>query len=167
MAKPTRRPTLEERFWPKVDRRGPDECWPWKRSLNQAGYGRFSLNNKHVQAHRIAYTLTIGPIPDGLTIDHLCHGADETCPGGRTCLHRRCVNPAHLEPVTMGVNLLRGRTPPARNVAKTHCPKGHPYDVVRSHGKGVIGRDCSICQREHGRRYDLKRRGRRHGAPPK
>lgn len=63
------------------------ECWEWTGVLEPTGYGRMSVNGRNVMAHRICYELHVGPIPDGLFLDHLCH-------------NRRCVNPEHLEPVT-------------------------------------------------------------------
>jgi hypothetical protein len=73
------------RFWPKVDKSG--DCWLWTAEIARSGYGRFRLDGRRQYAHRIAYELTNGPIPDGLMIDHLCHNL-------------ACVNPDHLRPVT-------------------------------------------------------------------
>ena len=58
-------------------------------------------------AHVVAYEFTVGPVPDGLDLDHMCHNADPTCPGGRACLHRRCCNPGHLLPSTRSENMTR------------------------------------------------------------
>src|SRR5271167_976762 len=92
------RQSLEARFWPQMNR--TDTCWLWKGFLHN-GYGHIRDKNWKIQlAHRVAYELLVGPIPVGLTIDHLCHNTDDTCKGGSTCPHRECVNPAHLEPVT-------------------------------------------------------------------
>lgn len=87
--------TLDERFWEKVDRRGPDECWPWLAATSQ-GYGIFHVRvgEPLARAHRFSYGLLVGAIPDGLVLDHLCR-------------NRACVNPEHLEPVTYRVNNLR------------------------------------------------------------
>jgi hypothetical protein len=97
----------ERRFWPQVDRRGDDECWPWtgRRQLN--GYGNFGVTGTRL-VHRIAYQYLVGPIPAGLVLDHLCHTRDRTCRDNEQCPHRRCVNPAHLEPVTRRENIERG-----------------------------------------------------------
>lgn len=84
------------RFWAKVDKRGPDDCWLWLANKTAPnGHGRFSTGGSMVMAHRFAYELLVGPIPDGLVIDHLCRV-------------RLCVNPKHLEPVTAVENIKRG-----------------------------------------------------------
>jgi HNH endonuclease/C2H2 type zinc finger protein len=63
----------ERRFWAMVDKRGPDECWEWTGSANKYGYGRFSYpGGRYAKPHRFSYELHVGPIPAGLTIDHLC-----------------------------------------------------------------------------------------------
>lgn len=154
---PAHKIPIDVRFWSKVDRRGPDECWPWMGNLHDAGYGMlWRTNTTRYRAHRVAYELLVGPIPAGLDIDHTCHNRDAACLGGRTCLHRRCVNPAHLEPVSNAVNARRGRAGVVnggREAAKTHCVAGHPFDEVNTadyRGKGW--RDCRACARERMRR---------------
>lgn len=129
--------SLFERFWSKVDTTG--DCWLWRGSRNTKGYGSFRVGNKTLTVHRIAYELLIGPIPDGLTLDHLCRNPV-------------CVNPNHLEPLTGRENTLRGDNPPARNARKTHCPQGHPYDLLNTYIFGHGYRDCRACRKERGRR---------------
>lgn len=141
-----------ERFWSKVDVRGPDECWLWTAGTSQEGYGQCRFG-KMCAAHRVAYVLLVGPIPEGLQLDHVCHNIDLSCAGGPTCPHRRCVNPAHLEPVTGLVNYYRGRTSPN----KTHCPQGHPYAGDNLHMDGNE-RVCLTCRRAAGRRHLAKKR---------
>lgn len=123
-------------FWKRVDRSGGDDaCWEWRGGLTTWGYGHFRLGEKHAGSHRVAYELIRGVIPEGLVIDHLCR-------------NRRCCNPWHMEVVTNRENLLRGNGFSGRNVRKTHCPKGHPYDlVIKGH------RYCSVCLKEAQRRH--------------
>ncbi|MEU1240082.1 HNH endonuclease signature motif containing protein [Micromonospora parva] len=130
---------------------GLDACWPWRGNRSADGYGVFGRGGN--RAHRVAYELMVRPIPEGLNIDHLCHNVDATCPGGVTCRHRLCVNPAHLEAVTQRDNLLRSQhTGPHRNAAKTHCPRGHEYSpdntYSRPTAKGYARRECKTCRRE-------------------
>jgi HNH endonuclease len=144
-------PISEDRFWPKVNKNGPipahrpdlGPCWAWT-AVTRKGYGAVWAGQTMVQAHRMAYVLLVGPVPDGLELDHLCHNGSG-CPGGVTCPHRACVNPAHLEPVTSRENLLRGTGPTALNAAKTHCPQGHAYDEANTYRDRAGGRRCRIC----------------------
>lgn len=112
------------------------QCWIWAGRLDPQGYGRHSWD----LAHRVAYERFMGPIPDGLTLDHLCRTP-------------ACVNPWHLEPVTLRENLLRGDTFQARNAAKTHCKRGHPFDEENTYITPAGWRSCRSCRREHHRRY--------------
>lgn len=119
------------RFWAFVDRSG--DCWIWTGSLTHNGYGRFWYRGKQRRAHRVIYELEVGPIPDGHQVDHLCGNP-------------RCVRPTHLEAVTPRENVLRGDTIVAANIAKTHCPQGHPYsgnNLVRLQ-RGWRG--CRACR---------------------
>lgn len=136
----------EERFWSKVDRRGPAECWPWLAYVAPTGYGQVKIGGRQFGAHRVAYELAVGPIPDGLQIDHLCR-------------NRACVNPSHMEAVTQQVNLARGDAG-LHNAIKTHCPAGHPYDdentVIVADGR----RRCRACRRARGREHTRAYRAR-------
>jgi hypothetical protein len=124
---------ITERFWSKVDAFG--DCWEWLGSKTAAGYGVFSERNCKVYAHRKAYTVLIGPIPDSLVIDHLCRNVS-------------CVNPDHLEAVTQGVNVKRGIAPMAVNAKKTHCPRGHEYTQENTYRKPRTNyRECRQCTR--------------------
>jgi hypothetical protein len=121
---------LPDRFCSKfvVDESG---CWLWIASIRKDGYARFQVDGEARLGHRFAYEFVNGPVPPGLELDHLCRV-------------RRCVNPAHLEPVTRRVNVLRGESPAAVHARKTACPNGHPYDMTNTNG----ARKCRQCIRE-------------------
>lgn len=105
--------TLDERFWAKVDQSGgADACWPWLGYVEAMGYGRVNRDGPK-WAHRVAYELVRGPIPDGFDLDHICHDP-LTCFEG-PCPHRQCVNPAHLEPATTLENTAPHRRRSPRN----------------------------------------------------
>lgn len=120
---------LPARFWDKVERGEPSACWPWLASLNSDGYASFWLDGRQHRAHRLAYEALVGPIPDGLLLDHLCRV-------------RHCVNPDHLEPVTNAENTRRGLC--GRLV--TECRQGHPYTAENTYIKTNGCRDCKTCR---------------------
>jgi hypothetical protein len=126
-----------ERFWAKVDQSG--ECWVWTASANNVGYGWFWDGQRNQLAHRWAYELLVGPIPDGLQLDHLCR-------------NRRCVRPDHLEAVTRRENILRGVGVGAKNAAKTHCLRNHPFDEANTHLGPSGKRFCRLCTRDRNQR---------------
>lgn len=138
-----------ERFWRKVERRSPKKCWPWVGGSFRDGYGMFHLFRlrQKVQAHRYAYEAVVGPIPEGLTLDHLCR-------------NRACCNPAHLEPVTHRVNILRGTGASARNIRKTECVHGHQYTEENTYVRYDGRRVCRECQRKWDREKKQRRRDR-------
>lgn len=145
---------VQERFWSKVDKRGPDECWPWTGFLESNGYGRVKHKGERTLVHRRAYEFSVGPIPPGLRVDHVCHNQDKECPGGNECQHRHCCNPAHLEPVTNRENVLRGQAG-QRWAESTHCPAGHPRveaNVYHPPGRPTQNQ-CIPCKREATRRW--------------
>lgn len=116
-----------------------DTCWLWMAHRDRDGYGRIQVRGKTLGAHRLAYEIFVGPIPQGLTIDHLCR-------------IRHCVNPHHLDAVTLKVNVERGlsfRT--SRHL--THCPHGHPYDSENTYINKKGRKVCRTCKREGKRRH--------------
>lgn len=125
------------RFAERVDTSG--DCWIWQGCCNWGGYGRFHDGTREVGAHRFSWAAFVGPIPDGLHIDHLCK-------------QRKCVNPDHLEPVTPQINTLRSENFIAVNARKTHCVRGHPLSgpnlYVCPRGK----RECRQCRAEANRK---------------
>lgn len=140
-------------FWAKTRRGSDSECWPWVGHVNAYGYGNFIWQGGRL-AHRFAYELVIGPIPDGLDLDHTCHSSARCDSPGNSCPHRRCVNPAHLEPVTFQENARRsqpGRRPKmagVKNLAKTHCPKRHEYTAENTYVDRRGCRNCKACRRK-------------------
>jgi hypothetical protein len=137
---------VSERFWSKVERGADDECWLWIGTKNR-GYGQYWNGQRTVKAHRWAYEEFVGPIPAGLTIDHLCRNPS-------------CVNPAHLEPCTAVENAMRGDSPPAANARKQHCKYGHELTPENTYYPPRGGRECRTCK-AHLARLQEKRRGKR------
>ena len=109
-----------------------DGCWIWTGIINGYGYGQVIDHGRRPMAHRKMYETLVGPIPEGLTLDHLCR------------VHA-CVNPGHLEPVTIRENTLRGNTTPAANAAKTHCLRGHPLAGDNLYRTPDGRRQCRAC----------------------
>lgn len=148
-------PRLPERFWSKVSPEPNSGCWLWAASGSH-GYGRFPflksewLEKRGELAHRHAYKALVGPIPDGLELDHLCRV-------------RCCVNPAHLEPVSHAENVRRGNSG-SNTRSKTHCPQGHPYEGdnlrIGKNGK-YLARYCIACTREAGRKRNARLQAQR------
>lgn len=149
------KPQLAERIEPKIHR--TEGCWLWTGRIDRAGYGTLGSRKGTSMAYRLAYEAWIGPVPDGLELDHACRTADKTCLGGSSCPHRRCVNPAHLEPVTRAENARRSA--PAQ---KSECVNGHAYTPENTYFKPAKSRgrrDCRACGRERTRRYEARQRG--------
>ncbi len=138
-------PAYADRFWAKVNVGERGDCWEWAASLNH-GYGQFWIieAGRPVAAHRVAYEMIVGPIPEGLQIDHLCR-------------NRACVNPSHMQPVTRRENLIRGEGFAGVNERKTHCLRGHEYiesNTIWWRGK----RKCRSCENDAQRLRKAKKR---------
>lgn len=114
----------------------PDGCWEWQAVKNDEGYGQFYFRGSMKGAHRVAYILLRSEIPEDLQIDHLCK-------------NKGCVNPFHLEMVTLRENVLRGdKSCIAINAHKTHCKRGHPFNkenTIITKINGTIRRNCRVC----------------------
>lgn len=137
--------SLAERFWMKVDKRGPDECWPWIASLDSKGYGQIYIGGKkNLMGHSVSMMLHGFELPEGKEWDHICKNT-------------KCVNPKHLRAVTHLENCTTySDSPLAKHKRKTECPQGHPYSPentaiykreprVSSTGKKTGRVTCRIC----------------------
>lgn len=121
---------LRRTFWSKVERpQDPAACWPWQQSRGSHGYGQTWDGITVRLAHRVAFELTFGRIPDDLTVDHICR-------------QRICCNPAHMRLLTNSEN---GRW--NGHAIKTHCIRGHAFDDENTYVDPRGHRRCRACVR--------------------
>jgi hypothetical protein len=126
----------------KVVTNGGDDCWIWEGAKTTAGYGNLRVEGKVRYTHRLAYEEFVGPIPDGLHLDHLCRNVS-------------CCNPDHLDPVSSGENLHRGKL----GALKETCAKGHPWIPENWASNGTRGlKCCAVCKRLRERERQRRRR---------
>jgi hypothetical protein len=130
--------SLAVRFRDRVSAEDPNACWLWTGFVGSTGYGRIGAHGKVEYAHRVAWKLLRGPIPEHLQIDHVCQV-------------RNCVNPHHMELVTPKENIRRSSVGHVQ-LAKTHCPAGHPYDEANTYRSRSGQRLCRACRAERQRR---------------
>jgi hypothetical protein len=127
------RPSLTERLVARFRVGFGDLCWPWTGKAEARGYGTLLVGGRALAAHRLVYELFLGPVPEGLELDHLCRNPN-------------CVRPDHLEPVTHAENTRRGRGG-WNSLEKTHCPKGHEYATGNTYMvRGKNGNPYRVCR---------------------
>lgn len=148
MARPRRGVTDADRILSKVTVDDETGCWEWQGYRQPAGHGRTRFGGRKVLVHRWVFEHLVGPIPDGLSLDHLCRNPP-------------CCNPDHLDAVDHRTNVLRGVGPAAINARKTQCPKGHPYDEANTHIDGLGRRVCRTCRKAWTRKSNQRRRAAR------
>lgn len=139
---------LPERYWSKVTVTGAGyetPCLTWTAGATWDGYGSFRFEGRDRVAHRVAYEVIVGPVPEGLVLDHLCR-------------NRACVNWTHLEPVTAAENCRRGYGVGVINAAKTHCAHGHPFDQANTLRTKSGERRCRACNRRAALAYKRRQR---------
>lgn len=134
--------TAQERFDALSQPEPMTGCTLWLGATASRGHGHFRFHGKLRLAHRWAYERSVGPVPDGLVLDHVCDTP-------------ACVNPEHLRPSTQRANIIRGNAPTAVNARKTHCIRGHVLadaNLTVMGGKQAGGRRCRQCKRDGSRR---------------
>ncbi len=122
-------------------------CLEWLGWTNGRGYGLVKVDSRVSYAHRYVYSVTVGDIPAGLELDHLCRNPI-------------CVRPDHLEPVTHRENMLRGVNPAARRAVASHCERGHPFDEANTYKRkdGHGHRECRRCKADSMQRLRDRRK---------
>lgn len=147
----------------------PNGCWHFTGFIDGCGYGRiWAGRTSSIYAHVVSYELLIGAVPDGLQLDHTCHSASG-CSDGNKCLHRRCVNPQHLEPVseTENKHRIHANMGPARavmvamNKTRTKCRNEHDYNKANTGYDRNGHRFCVECNRIHAKHYQRRKRAER------
>lgn len=133
-------------------------CWRWTGAAWRNGYGKLSVKVHGTRlAHRAFYLEHVGPIADGMDIDHSCHNVDVACPGGSACEHRRCVNPAHLMPAPHADNLARGRE-------RTSLCRNGLHDLTLPGATRPGSRECTECWRTRYQAASVRYRARQRAA---
>lgn len=121
-------------------------CWEWQGHRSPDGYGQVKYHGAVHSVHRLTYRLLVGPIPDGMQLDHFA------------CDNRACGNPEHVRPTTVRENVLRSGSIQSLNAAKTHCVNGHPFTPENTTRHPNGGRQCRACDQRRGREWRARRR---------
>jgi hypothetical protein len=127
------------------------DCWIFTGALTSFGYSKIGRGGKRggtASGHRVSYEFFVGPIPEGLTLDHLCR-------------RPACVNFQHLDPVPIGVNVARGTgidKARAVRLARATCPSGHPFDEANTRLTKEGARVCRTCARASTAAYRIRRK---------
>lgn len=139
-------------------------CWHWTGEIDKQGYGHIWVGSRtdgsraNALVHRYVYELLVEPLPEKRgepnhrQVDHRCHNRSKSCPGGPTCLHRRCLNPDHLRAVKAKVNVLAGKGHAARNAVADHCIHDHAFTPENTYYDEDGHRQCKRCQIDNSRR---------------
>lgn len=131
---------MHQRFEGRVKIDLSTGCWEWQLYVSKSGYGQMTyLNKQGVSAHRVSYELHVGPIRDGLTVDHIC-------------FNTICVNPDHLQLLTRVENIQR--TPAS---LLPHCRHGHAYDEANTYINQRGRRSCRRCNLAAALRYKQRK----------
>lgn len=127
------------------------DCIPWDGPISPKGYARTydPVRKRSNVAVRVFWERERGPLPRGITLDHVCHDP-LVCAGGPSDPHRRCVNLAHVVPASRGANAMRGNSVPARHARQVTCIRGHELRTYRTQGR--VRRGCTQCNTEAKRR---------------
>jgi hypothetical protein len=127
-----------DKFFAKI--KHSSGCWLWAGYINKKGYGQLGFEGKICRAHRVSYEFFVGPLIQGLVIDHLCNNPS-------------CVNPFHLNQTTNKENVARGTSPTAQNKRKKVCLKGHPLIEENVYKEGD-GRKCITCRKNQKKQWE-------------
>lgn len=136
----------DDRLWSRIEPEPNSGCWLWIGGLFSNGYAAFWWGGRTGRGHRYSYIQKYGPIPEELVLDHKCRV-------------RSCVNPDHLEAVTVAENIRRGEGG-QEQARRTHCLNGHPFDETNTYWvHGTRKRHCRACGRDVKRRsYQARNR---------
>lgn len=136
--------TLHEKLQARLIPEPNTGCWLWLGAMTTEGYGHICFEGRKIPVHRASYEVYVGPIPNGLHIDHICRV-------------RCCANPTHLRPLTSRENVLCGIGPSAHNHRKSSCIHGHPFTAENTHVNKVGTRICKTCRLAYLRAWKEKR----------